>query len=96
MSKLNSTLNHIYEQLRSVGALLDAVRAENETLKSEIRHLQEVIAIQKNTITDLEDKNKIVKIAEAVQLSRTDKKVAKLKINEFIREIDRCIAVLSE
>ncbi len=96
MSKLNSTLNHIYEQLRSVGALLDAVRAENETLKSEIRHLQEVIAIQKNTITDLEDKNKIVKIAEAVQLSRTDKKAAKLKINEFIREIDRCIAVLSE
>jgi hypothetical protein len=76
--------------------LLDAVRAENETLKSEIRHLQEVIAIQKNTITDLEDKNKIVKIAEAVQLSRTDKKAAKLKINEFIREIDRCIAVLSE
>jgi len=96
MSKLNSTLNHIYEQLRSVGTLLEAVRAENETLKSEIRHLQEVIAIQKNTITDLEDKNKIVKIAEAVQLSRTDKKAAKLKINEFIREIDRCIAVLSE
>lgn len=70
--------------------------AETEIVKRELKLARETIALQKNTLRALEEQNKIVKIAEAVALSKEDKRAVKLKINEFIREIDKCIATLSD
>lgn len=70
--------------------------AETELLKRDLKQARETIALQKNTLRELEEQNKIVKIAEAVALSKEDKRAVKLKINEFIREIDKCIATLSD
>ena len=96
MTDLNQRLRQILERVKEMETLLQRSGAENDFLRREIRGLNETIELQKRTITDLEEKNKIVKIAEAVTVSKDDKKVIKLKINEFIREIDKCIATLSE
>jgi len=69
---------------------------ESELLKRDLKQARETIVLQKNTLRELEEQNKIVKIAEAVALSKGDKRAVKLKINEFIREIDKCIATLSD
>jgi chromosome segregation ATPase len=96
MSEITETLQRINDKLEQLNKRLMLSEAETELLKRELRQARETISLQKNTLRDLEEQNKIVKIAEAVALSKTDKRAVKLKINEFIREIDKCIATLSD
>ena len=46
-------------------------------------------------INSLNDKIKIMSISKSVDVSKNDIKQTKLKINEYIREIDKCIAQLN-
>lgn len=96
MNDLNQTLQNMIDKLDKLQKRLHLAEAEVELLKREQRQGRETIELQKNTIRQLEEQNKIVKIAEAVALSKGDKRAVKLKINEFIREIDKCIATLSD
>jgi hypothetical protein len=96
MKELHSRLSRILEKAGEMHRQLSLSRAETELLRRDVRQLKETIELQKNTIRHLEEKNKIVKIAEAVALSKEDKRLVKLKINEFIREIDKCVAALSD
>lgn len=90
------TLERILGKVNELNLQLSLLKQENKILRSELKKQKETIELQKNTIRELEDKNKIVKLAQAVHMSKEDKRKVKLKINEYIREIDRCIAVLNE
>ena len=46
-------------------------------------------------INALKDKIKIISISKSVDVSKGDIRQTKLKINEYIREIDKCIAQLN-
>ncbi len=96
MTEINTTLNSLLTKAEKLKKRLQLAEAEVEILKRDLRQNRETIELQKNTIRQLEEQNKIVKIAEAVALSKDDKRALKLKINEFIREIDKCIATLSD
>lgn len=96
MSDTKETLERIASKVEQLSKKLNLSEAETELLKRELRQARETIALQKNTLRALEEQNKLVKIAEAVALSKEDKRAVKLKINEFIREIDKCIATLSD
>jgi len=50
---------------------------------------------QKKTIKELQEANKIVRLAESISGSNQNTQGIKLKINEYIREIDRCMALLN-
>jgi len=69
---------------------------QRDLLEKENAELKNVIENQKNTINKLEETNKIVKIAEALQISKNDIHGLKKKVNEYIREIDECIRLLSD
>jgi hypothetical protein len=62
---------------------------ENENLKNEFAKKQEVVK-------ELEEKIKVIKISNLVSSDDEDKKKTKQKINEYVREIDRCIALLNK
>jgi hypothetical protein len=96
MSDTKETLERIASKVEQLTKKVNLSEAEAELLKRELRQARETIALQKNTLRALEEQNKLVKIAEAVALSKEDKRAVKLKINEFIREIDKCIATLSD
>lgn len=96
MDALAKQLLEIKAKVEKLAAVNDALREENIRLGNENKRLGETLDIQKNTIKDLEEYNKIIKIAGGLHLSKTDVREVKLKINEYIREIDRCIARLSE
>jgi len=96
MNNAQETLERIASKLDQLNKRLRMSEAETELLKRDLKQSRETIALQKNTLRELEEQNKIVKIAEAVALSKEDKRAVKLKINEFIREIDKCIATLSD
>tara|TARA_B100001564_G_scaffold110605_1_gene91667 strand:- start:3492 stop:3773 length:282 start_codon:yes stop_codon:yes gene_type:complete len=46
-------------------------------------------------IKNLEDKIKIMKISKSVDSSNEDIHKTKYKINEYVREIDKCLELLS-
>ena len=50
---------------------------------------------QKKTIKELQEANKIVRLAESISGSNQNTQGIKLKLNEYIREIDRCMALLN-
>ncbi len=69
-------------------AALRLVRDENQKLKLQIDN-------QAATIEDLNNKIKIIKLAQSIENSE-DITTLKRKINEYIREIDNSIALLND
>jgi len=83
-NKLNNLLS-AYQKEKEINLNLSQ---ENESLVSEIRQ-------KSKEIDDLKDKIKLMSISKSVDVSKGDIKETKLKINEYIREIDKCIAQLN-
>ncbi len=69
-------------------------QAENIRLNSEMEALKKVVSDQERTIKSLEEKNKLLKIAKTLETKEGNVE-AKLKINELVREIDKCIGLLN-
>jgi hypothetical protein len=67
----------------------------NMELKNENEELKKYIQNQKNSIKDLEDNNKIIKLASEMHLSDLEKKQLKTELTEKIKLIDECIKMLS-
>ena len=47
-------------------------------------------------IVVLQDKVKLMNISKSVDTDKEDVKATRLKINEYVREIDKCIALLNK
>jgi hypothetical protein len=67
----------------------------NSDLKEENANLLSDIEQKNIEINTLKDKIKIISISKSVDASKGDIRQTKLKINEYIREIDKCIAQLN-
>jgi hypothetical protein len=74
----------------------DALKEQNELLLVDNEHLRNRFLEISNDLKDLEEKHRILKLAKSVAV--TDEKTLdiKTKINEFVREIDKCISILSK
>lgn len=73
----------------------NALKAENEKLSQEAKALNAKIENLKANVSELENKIIVVKLAKTLnkEESRTN---VKLKINELVRDIDRCIGLLNK
>jgi hypothetical protein len=69
-------------------------RADRKRHMAEIRELKETVSEQKKSIRQLEERIKLLKISKTLE-SKEGNVEAKLKINELVREIDRCIGLLN-
>jgi len=68
----------------------------NMELQNEVNELRKTIEIKKNKIEQLEDNNKIIKLASEMQLSNSEKKQLKSELTDKIKLIDDCIKMLGE
>ncbi|HNW89919.1 MAG TPA: hypothetical protein PKN48_09670 [Bacteroidales bacterium] len=73
---------------------VNALKHENAEVKKELDLLIKSEQENKEKIKYLEEKNKILRIAKTIE--GEDKTKAKLRINELLREVDRCIALLNK
>ena len=64
-------------------------------LKEENGFLRKNMIQEKNKIKELEEKYKVVKLAKSLNQENDKSTDIKLKINELVREIDKCIALLN-
>jgi hypothetical protein len=81
-------LKKLLEQYKRCNEYNQLLKVENEKYKQEI--------IDKNqTIDKLKDELQKVKLAKSID-SEEGSSDAKLKINELVREIDKCIGLLNQ
>lgn len=93
----------LLERLTIIRMKVERIQASNNTLEEENRSLKEKlknseieIENQKKSIESLEESNKLIKLAKNFSATGTDKFDTKIKINELVKEIDRCIDLLNE
>ena len=73
-----------------------SLKTENLALAQELEELKKTIALQKNALAELKDENKLIKLAKEKSMSGSDVHDLKIKINELVKDIDRCIDLLNE
>lgn len=64
-------------------------------LKEENSFLQGKLTDSKSELKELSEQNKVLKLARSLSGKEGKSTDIKLKINEFIREIDKCIAQIN-
>tara|TARA_B100000212_G_scaffold171819_1_gene129155 strand:- start:2525 stop:2812 length:288 start_codon:yes stop_codon:yes gene_type:complete len=92
---LNNLINSIENKLNNLLSAYQKEKEINLNLIQENASLVSEIKQKSKEIDDLKDKIKLMSISKSVDVSKGDIRQTKLKINEYIREIDKCIAQLN-
>lgn len=95
MNTTEEQLKRIQDKLQLLLKQHAAVRRENEKLKEELGIAQEKLSLQQLYLDELRQQVSILKL-NAGGMNDRDKKEIEKKINSYLKEIDRCIALLSE
>ena len=95
-------MQQLVSHISSIQAKLQDLLKKHATLQKQVLQQQELIATlklkeddQQKKIRLLEEQQYILKSA-AGKLNETDKKAFEQTIGKYLREIDKCIALLSE
>ena len=89
-------IERIQSKVKRVIELHKRVKDENYKLQVEKEQLLKTLLEGKARIEDLEEQNKRIKLARSLQDSGETSLDVKLKINEMVREIDKCISYLNK
>lgn len=95
MEGLQEQLKRITEKLHQVVNRYHLLQKEHEQLSKEVVALRDKEKARLIRIDELEMKMTALQTVTG-QLNETEKKDVEKKINRYIRDIDRCIALLSE
>lgn len=95
MSDLNDHIKRINEKLQRLLKDYQHLQKDNQRQSKLIGELQELRRQDAVQLTSIQEQLGIVKAASG-QLSETDKKEFEKNISRYIREIDKCIGLLSE
>ena len=74
---------------------LNALKKENDNLKEELNNFKEKEVEYKYALHELDQKVIILKAASG-QMPEADQKEFEKRVNQYIKEIDKCIGLLSE
>ena len=95
MSNTEQHLKRIQDKLQQLVKQHAAVQKENSKLKEELESAQQKISAQQKGTDELKQQVIILKVS-AGDMSEADKKEFEKRINGYLKEIDRCIALLGE
>ena len=86
----------IKEKVITLVSTVQSLKVELNEIKSENSELQSKIEEQSEVLKSFQNQEKISKIVTGVSVDGEKTTELKLKINEYIKEIDKCILHLSE
>jgi chromosome segregation ATPase len=96
MSVIAEIINTLENKIEKLFTKLDSLEKINQDLKKELTNTTTIIRNQSREIDTLKKEYEALKIANSLLGSEENKRDTKLKINSLIREIDYCIAQLSD
>ena len=94
MANFSGNLASIEHKLKQLIDRKQALEKELDEYRNRQKELENSLAQQSVELDELKEKNKILKIANTN--NRGDNREIKLKINEIVREVDKCIAQLNQ
>ncbi len=94
MNDAHELISGIEYKVRKLVNLQKENKSENELLLNQNTELKNNIEEQKKIINQLKEEFNRIKLAKSLE-SMKGSNDAKLKINELVREIDKCIELLS-
>lgn len=95
MSTTEQHLKRIQEKLQLLLKEHAILQKENSRLKEELHDAREKIKDHQKNADELKQQVSILKVSTG-EMSETDKKEFEKRINGYLKEIDRCIALLGE
>jgi len=95
LSAIDNNIKRVNIKLQQLLKQYQLLQKENERLKITSVKLEEQNAQLGEAVGQLEQKVQLLKAA-AGQMDELDKKALEKKINLYLKEIDKCIALLSE
>ncbi len=96
MSEIAEIVGTLENRLQKLFLKLDTLEKSSTELKQELQQAAATIRQQSQEIEALKSEQSTLKIANSLLGSDENKRDTKLKINSLIREIDYCIAQLSD
>jgi chromosome segregation ATPase len=96
MSVIAEIIDTLENKIAKLFTKLNSLEKNNHDLKIELTKAATTIQNQSKQIDELKSQYETLKIANALLGSDDNKRETKLKINSLIREIDYCIAQLSD
>ena len=96
MSVIAEIIDTLENKIEKLFLKINSLEKKSQDLKIELTKSAAIIQRQSQEIEDLKAQYETLKIANALLGSEENKRDTKLKINSLIREIDYCIAQLSD
>jgi hypothetical protein len=93
---VKNIVNNIEVKLGKLIAKYQQVRQEKLILQQENEGFVASLKLKGIEILNLQEKVKLMNISKSVDASKQEVKETRLKINEYVREIDKCIALLNK
>lgn len=95
MSTTEQHLKRIQEKLQLLLKQHTALQKENNRLIEELKIATQKTSAQQKNVEELKQQVSVLKLNTG-EMSEADKKEFEKRINNYLKEIDRCIALLSE
>ena len=96
MSAIAAIIDTLENKVEKLFVKMKSLEKNNQDLKNELTETASLIQTQSREIKALKTQYETLKIANSLLGSDDNKRDTKLKINSLIREIDYCIAQLSD
>lgn len=96
MSNIEDIVNSLENKISKILHKMESLKLANSKLKDELEQSHNTLQQRVDQIMSWEEKYEALKVANTILGSDENKRETKLKINTLIRDIDHCIAQLSE
>ena len=93
---MKKIIDNIEIKLEKLILAYNNIKIDKSNLQKNNDVLNARLQNQEKEIVALQDRIKLMNITKSVDVNSEDRKATRLKINEYVREIDRCIALLNK
>nr|WP_294895969.1 hypothetical protein [uncultured Pedobacter sp.] len=94
MSVIAKKLDQVLDRTQKLVELSKALQEQNDLINLENQSLKVALESSEIKRKEMEEKLRLVKLAKSLEGSSEKTLDIKQKINEFVREIDKCIVLL--
>lgn len=94
--RLNNELQTLERKIRLLLTQYTQEKKEKEELKNKYAELKSLLDTKEQQIQDFQNKIKISTIVDSISVGDSEAAEVKIKIDDYIKEIDKCINQLSK
>ena len=94
--RLNNELQSLERKIRLLMTQYNQEKKQNEDLKNQNKELKSLLNSKEQQILDFQNKIKISTIVDSISVGDSEATEVKNKIDDYIKEIDKCINQLNK